>query len=140
MLYLIDNPVVREAFFPSGTQPLAVEPARADDAAAVSAIARKHEGPEAAALLERWWDGGAGDLLGRPRPRRHRGRLLLALRGPQLMRRSIVAGDPVLEAWARDLRDQPAAEGPGRARAPPLARRRARRAARARPRPPAGST
>ena len=33
MLYLIDNPLVREAFFPSGTQPLAVEPSRPDDAA-----------------------------------------------------------------------------------------------------------
>ena len=28
MLYLIDNPVLREAFFPSGAQPLAVEPAQ----------------------------------------------------------------------------------------------------------------
>ena len=44
MLYLIDNPVVREAFFPSGTQPLAVEPARADDAAPVCAIARRSRG------------------------------------------------------------------------------------------------
>jgi len=31
MLYLIENPVVREAFFPSGAQPLAIEPARSSD-------------------------------------------------------------------------------------------------------------
>ena len=45
MLYLIDNPVVREAFFPSGTQPLAVEPAAETDAGAIASIAGKHEVP-----------------------------------------------------------------------------------------------
>ena len=54
MLYLIDNPVVREAFFPSDAQPLAVEPVQVADHATVVAIARRHEGPEAAALLEQW--------------------------------------------------------------------------------------
>ena len=51
MLYLIDNPVVREAFFPSGRQPMAVEPARPGDADAMRGrSAGRHEGPEAAAL------------------------------------------------------------------------------------------
>ena len=44
MLYLIDNPVVREAFFPTGTQPLAVEPAEPRDAPAVTAIAHGTRG------------------------------------------------------------------------------------------------
>jgi hypothetical protein len=55
MLYLIGNPVVREAFFPSGSQPLAVEPARRDDEAAIRRITTRHEGPAEAALLEAWW-------------------------------------------------------------------------------------
>ena len=55
MLFLIDNPVVREAFFPSGGQPLAVEPARAEDEAAIFAIAARHDGPEAVAQLAGWW-------------------------------------------------------------------------------------
>jgi hypothetical protein len=55
MLYLIANPVVREAFFPSGAQPLAVEPARPADEAAIFAIAARHDGPEAVDQLQGWW-------------------------------------------------------------------------------------
>ena len=88
MLYLIDNPVAREAFFPSGSQSLAVEPARADDASAVATVARRHEGRDAAALLERWWLA-----LRRRSPccatGTARGGILHALRGPHA---SSVAG------------------------------------------------
>ena len=55
MLFLIENPVVREAFFPSAMQPFAVEAARSADAAAIQAIARRHEGLEGQRLLAAWW-------------------------------------------------------------------------------------
>lgn len=55
MLYLIENPIVREAFFPSGAQELTVEPAGEEKADDVVAIARRHEGPEAVDLLRYWW-------------------------------------------------------------------------------------
>lgn len=55
MLYLIENPVVREAFFPSGTQSLAVEPAQAGDSEAIREIIETWEGPEAAGYLWHWW-------------------------------------------------------------------------------------
>jgi uncharacterized protein (DUF934 family) len=110
MLYLIDNPVVREAFFPSGTQPLAVEPARSDDGAAVSAITRRHEGREAAALLERWWAEAPGTFsVIRDRDGDVAGFFSLFEGG--MLRPSLVAGDPVLEAWARDLLDNPLPKG-----------------------------
>ena len=110
MLYLIDNPVVREAFFPTGTQPLVVEPAEARDAPAIRAIARRHDGPAAAALLERWLDEapemffavreGDGGVAG-----------FFALVDGRMLHPSLVAGDPVLEAWARDLRRRPLPKG-----------------------------
>lgn len=56
MLYLIENPVLREAFFPSGAQPLAVERAVPSDREAVATIARRHETPEAANQLIEWFD------------------------------------------------------------------------------------
>lgn len=56
MLYLIENPVLREAFFPSGAQPLAVERALPSDAAAIGTIARRHEDPVAAELLVAWFE------------------------------------------------------------------------------------
>jgi Transcriptional regulatory protein, C terminal len=110
MLYLIDNPVVREAFFPSGTQPLAVEPARPADSEAVSAIARKHEGPEAAALLERWW-AEAPETFSVVRDRDGAVAGFLSVFEGHQLRGSIVGGDPVLEAWARDLVVNPLPKG-----------------------------
>ncbi len=56
MLYLIENPVVREAFFPSGSQQFAVEPARSEDQAAIYEITEKHEGPDAGRFLKLWWE------------------------------------------------------------------------------------
>lgn len=54
-LYLIENPVVREAFFPTGTQSLAVEPATGEDGETIAGIVQQWEGCEAAAHLQRWW-------------------------------------------------------------------------------------
>jgi hypothetical protein len=54
LLYLLENPVVREAFFPSGSQPYAVEPARHTDSAAVLAITEHHDGPEGAQTIADW--------------------------------------------------------------------------------------
>ncbi len=56
MLYLIENPVVREAFFPSGSQRFAVEPARNEDQAAIHELTVQHECPDAARFLGHWWD------------------------------------------------------------------------------------
>jgi hypothetical protein len=55
MLFIIENPIVREAFFPSAMQPLAVEAARPEDAAAIERIVSRHEGPEEGALIAAWW-------------------------------------------------------------------------------------
>jgi hypothetical protein len=55
MLALIDNPVVREAFFPASTEFFAVEPARADDGAAIADIAASTEPPAAACSLTALW-------------------------------------------------------------------------------------
>src|SRR5439155_22776371 len=55
VLYLIENPVVRSAFFPEEAQRYAVEPAVASDADAILAIARRHEGPQGAKAIDAWW-------------------------------------------------------------------------------------
>jgi transcriptional regulator/AAA ATPase-like protein len=56
MLYLIDNPLVREAFFPAGMQLHTVEPARPDDAPAILETITRHDGPQAAAIEHGWWE------------------------------------------------------------------------------------
>jgi len=55
MLYLVENPVIREAFFPSGHQELALEPALPNDIESIRDITRLHEGAESLAAMEEWW-------------------------------------------------------------------------------------
>jgi hypothetical protein len=55
MLYLLENPVIREAFFPTGAQVYSIEPARPHDEGAILGIAKKHDAPEALRTLELWW-------------------------------------------------------------------------------------
>jgi Transcriptional regulatory protein, C terminal len=106
MLYLIDNPIVREAFFPSDMQQLVVEPAGADDGAAIREIARRHEGPDAAAIIERWWIEQPG-MFSVVRDRDGTVAGFFMLIDGQMLRQARVRGDPVLETWARDLHDHP---------------------------------
>jgi len=110
MLYLIDNPVVREAFFPTGTQPIAVEPAGERDAPAMREIAHRHEGPEAAALLDHWWEE-APEMFSVVRERDGAVAGFFALVDGGMLHPSLVAGDPVLESWTRDLHDRPLPKG-----------------------------
>ena len=110
MLYLIDNPVVREAFFPSRAQPLAVEPARPVDADAMVAIGRRHEGPEAAALLEQWWSV-APETFSVIRDRDGIVTGFFSLLDGTQVRPPLVRGDPVVQAWSGHLREHPLAKG-----------------------------
>lgn len=55
IIYLIENPVIREAFFPSQSAPYGVEPAMPGDRDDVLAIVERHETPAAAQALELWW-------------------------------------------------------------------------------------
>src|SRR5262249_12553025 len=55
MLYLVENPIVRNAFFPSGSDELTIEPARAADRADIAAMSAAQQGPEATAFVTAWW-------------------------------------------------------------------------------------
>jgi hypothetical protein len=112
MLYLIRNPTVREAFFPSGARELTVEPAGEAEAEEIVAIARRHEGPEAVDLLRYWW-----------RVRRHRFHVVLdadgRVAGFYLMLPADEARaapqDPVVRGWLEHLEGDGVGtgEGPG---------------------------
>lgn len=110
MLYLIENPVVREAFFPSGAQPLAVEPARAEDWPAIAAIAGHHEPENAAALLAAWWDEARSTFsVGRDRDGIVTS--FFSLLGTEHIHSPRAFVDPVVESWSRHLRDNPTPKG-----------------------------
>ncbi len=106
MLFLIDNPVVREAFFPSGGQPLAVEPARAKDEAAIFAIAARHDGPDAVAQLAGWWLD-MPSTFSVVRERDGAVRAFFVLLDSATILPLARDGDPVVAGWRRHLRDHP---------------------------------
>jgi hypothetical protein len=110
MLYLIANPVVREAFFPSGAQPLAVEPARPQDEAAIFAIAARHDGPEAVAQLAGWWEA-APATFSVIRDRDATVRAFFVLLDSETILPRDAHGDPVVAAWRRHLREHPVPRG-----------------------------
>jgi hypothetical protein len=55
LLYILQNPIVREAFFPTTEHRLSPEFAKPSDGAAISAIIAKWEPPSSVAILEAWW-------------------------------------------------------------------------------------
>ena len=55
LIFLIENPVVRDACFPSARPEYIVEPARPEDGGPIARIAARHETPAAAGALARWW-------------------------------------------------------------------------------------
>ena len=74
VIYLIENPVIREAFFPSESARYSVEPATPADRDAVMAIVARHEPEEATEVVALWWKhlpgafhivrGGTGRIAG----------------------------------------------------------------------------
>jgi hypothetical protein len=109
-LYLIENPVCREAFFPSGAQVLTVEPAVPRHAAAVRSLADRLEPPVAAAQLQTWWEetpdsfsvvlDREGAVVG-----------FSVMFEPRTVSRAVLLADPVTAQWWRHLREHPVPPG-----------------------------
>ena len=109
MLWLIENPVVREAFFPSGAQPLAVEPATAADLPAIEHIAERHDGTEGRRLMVAWWrHQPAAFSVVRDRDGTVTGFHCLLDHTSLIPPR---VDDPVVEGWWRHLRANPPPAG-----------------------------
>jgi hypothetical protein len=54
-IYLIENPVIREAFFPSESAMYSIEPAMPTDQEAIMALVGEHEPAAAVEALQLWW-------------------------------------------------------------------------------------
>lgn len=110
VLYLIENPVVREAFFPTTEHRYSVEPAAVDDGAAVAEIAARHEPPTAAAVLGAWWEHAPESFrVVRDNVEGVVGFLILA--EPATLPYGLVDGDPVARSWREHLRERPVPRG-----------------------------
>jgi hypothetical protein len=110
LLFLIDNPFVREAMFPATAHAFSVERSREDDAEALRALWHEFETPEGASVLDAWL---------RLRPDAVRS---VRDRSGSVVGCSIVAewrdippslerADPVVAAWSRHAARDPLAPG-----------------------------
>jgi len=110
LLYLIENPAVREAFFPTASHRYAVEPARPADEAQITAIARAHQPAEAVAVMRSWWDTMpfafrvARDPDGSPAA-------FQCLCEATSVPARLLAADPVAATWREHLRANPVPRG-----------------------------
>jgi DNA-binding response OmpR family regulator len=110
MLYLLENPIVRDAFFPSGSDELTTEPARAADRASIVAMSAAQQGPESTALVDAWWSS-APDAFRVVRDADGVVQGFSCLFQPQDVSRSLLRSDPVTAAWMEDLGRAPVPSG-----------------------------
>jgi hypothetical protein len=106
MIALVEEPLVREAFFPTSVQHYAVETARAGDGPAIETIAARHEPPEQVALVRAWWEAlpGAFRVARSPRGQVVAFTVLCELADvPQ----RLLASDPICAPWRAHLRARP---------------------------------
>lgn len=110
MLYLLESPAVRDAFFPTSAPLYGVEPASAEDGAAIAAIAERHEPPAGAALQRSWWEA-APDAFFVARDDSGGVAGYSAVCQPGDVSPRLVDRDPIAAAWRAHLRQAPLARG-----------------------------
>ncbi|MDA0185210.1 winged helix-turn-helix domain-containing protein [Solirubrobacter phytolaccae] len=110
MIALVEEPLVREAFFPTSIQHYAVETARPSDRDAILAIVARHQPGATTALMADWWDAvpDAFRVARSPRGTVVAFTILCDLRDvPQ----GLFMRDPLCQAWREHLRAYPVPKG-----------------------------
>ena len=107
VLYILENPVIREAFFPSGGPQYTVEVMRGqDDHAAIERLASMHESPEAAAAAS-WWLKQRPEAFHVARDRDRIVRGFYAMFSPNPADATLVEQDPIASGWQRHIDANP---------------------------------
>jgi DNA-binding winged helix-turn-helix (wHTH) protein len=110
LIFLMNNPAIREAFFPRDVARFYVERARAEDGAAILSIAYEHESHEAALIAEGWWKNLPTSFsVIRDARGQVAGFYCLLDRDDATL--ALVRSDPVASAWVRHLQDHPLSKG-----------------------------
>jgi len=110
LIYLINNPAIREAFFPKDVANFYVERAGPGDAPDILSIVAQHESQQATLILQEWWKhipssfwvirDGSQQIAG-----------FYCLVDPALVAPSVIRRDPLTSAWARHLVQRPLSKG-----------------------------
>ena len=106
LLYMVENPIVREAFFPSDLQPYAVEPTKPEDMGDIHTITDQNDGSQAAALVEWWWKQ-LPNAFNAVRDRNGAVSGYYYMFNPETVKRSLLKEDPVIWSWWEHLQEDP---------------------------------
>ena len=108
LLYLLENPVVREGFFPTSAQEYVVEPAQRGDAAAILDCIERHESVNTASYLKRWWKQ-APETFSVARDQKGAAAGFYCVFDPANVPAQLCREDPVTRAWLDHMKGQPMA-------------------------------
>ena len=106
LLYLIENPVVREAFFPTNSPQYVFEPASRDDGTSILSLTRRHENEEASALIENYWKQ-VPHCFQVARDNTNQLAAFYLMFDPASIDSSLLAKDPIVEQWRNHIRSEP---------------------------------
>jgi hypothetical protein len=106
MIHLVDEPLVREAFFPSSVQHYAVETARPEDRDAILEIVDRHETADQRALIREWWGALPGAFRVARSPRGEVVAFTILCELSDIPQR-LLTRDAVSGPWRRHLRSHP---------------------------------
>lgn len=107
IIYLIENPVIREAFFPSEAARYSLDPAVPEDRDPILAMVNQHEPPGAVEAMQLWWKHLPGafhtvrdansDIVG-----------FYCIARPEEINNHWMQFDPVAREWIRHIEQSPA--------------------------------
>jgi len=109
-IYLLENPVIREAFFPNAPRSLTAAPARPGDAAAILAMVQQHDGPQAASQLMAWWERQP-DAFHVIRDAHGQVAGFYCLAASEQVDPYLLVEDPITASWSRHLLANPMPRG-----------------------------
>jgi len=110
MLYLLETPLIREAFFPTTEHVVWLADAAADDAAAIDQIIRRHEPPASVDHLLAWWEQ-APETFRVARGRNADVSGMSILFEPDAVPYGAIEADPLPRLWREHLRRHPVPRG-----------------------------
>jgi hypothetical protein len=110
MLYLVENPAVREAFFPTTEHAYSIETSTPADGPAIAAIARRHEPDAAVTHLVSWWQQSP-QSFGVVRDRDGRVVGFSIVFEPDQAPYGAIDADPITRSWREHLRRDPVPRG-----------------------------
>ncbi len=106
LLYMIENPGVRDAFFPKGASEFVIEPASLQDGNDICHIAEIHEPRQSALLIEKWWNKHPEIFrVVRDRDRNVTGYFILY--EPRNVDPELLSEDTITASWMEHLNSNP---------------------------------